>query len=185
MSSMTHRQRLITALNHKEPDRVPLDFGTGGNTSPVPEVYTKMVNHYPELDGQTDLIPHMLRLAAVDEIILTDLDIDTRPISMKPIKHKPRKNLQPGYIADDWGVLWKEIDIGGAVYRELGESPLINAYQKDLRDYSWWPDPLDSDRYIDLANYAQQLYHDTDFGLVGCPAFNGRDLGKGDLSLWI
>ena len=32
---------------------------------------------------------------------------------------------------------------------------------------------MDSDRYIDLANYAQQLYNDTDFGLVGCPAFNG------------
>ena len=42
MPQMSHRQRVRTALNHQEPNLVPLDFGTGGNTSPVPEVYEKL-----------------------------------------------------------------------------------------------------------------------------------------------
>jgi hypothetical protein len=39
MLPLSHRQRLWMALNYREPDRVPLDLGTRGNTSPVPEVY--------------------------------------------------------------------------------------------------------------------------------------------------
>jgi hypothetical protein len=44
MQQMTHRQRIQAALDHQEPDLVPLDFGTGGNTSPVPEVYKKLTD---------------------------------------------------------------------------------------------------------------------------------------------
>src|SRR5665811_574955 len=86
MPEMTHRQRVQTALNHQSPDLVPVDFGTGGNTSPVPEVYKKLTAVY-KLDEpiRMDLVPHMMRLAIVDERILQDLDIDTRPIYMKPI----------------------------------------------------------------------------------------------------
>ena len=29
---MTHRERVIEALNHRQPDRVPIDFGGTGQT---------------------------------------------------------------------------------------------------------------------------------------------------------
>jgi uroporphyrinogen decarboxylase len=170
---MTHRQRLDSSLNHEEPDIVPIDFATGGNTSPVPEIYAKLLAHYPEVDDRLELIPHMLRLAAVDEVVLEDLDIDTRSISMKPIEGKSRINVSPGVVCDDWGVLWKEVDIGGAVYRELSESPLREASLEDLDRYPWWPDPQDPERYLGVSEHAMRLFDTTDFGLVGCPAFNG------------
>ena len=41
---MTHRERLLTALNHKEPDRVPLDLGgTGGSTLNI-DAYQNLKN---------------------------------------------------------------------------------------------------------------------------------------------
>ena len=39
MPGMTPRQRVQAALDHEEPDCVPLDLGTGGNSAPVPELY--------------------------------------------------------------------------------------------------------------------------------------------------
>ena len=39
---MTSRERVLAAINHREPDRVPLDIGGGGSTSIVVEGYEKL-----------------------------------------------------------------------------------------------------------------------------------------------
>jgi len=171
MSPMTHRQRVQAALNHQEPDRVPLDLGTGGNTSPVPEVYAGLCALYG-LDYQLRLVPHMMRLAMVDERILQDLDIDTRPIYMHPTPARTRSCSEPGHFYDEWGVKWREYDANGVLYREVAESPLERATVRDLDDYPWWPDPLDPDRYRGLAEHAEEMHQGTDYALIGCPALN-------------
>jgi uroporphyrinogen decarboxylase len=107
MKPMSHRQRVQTALAHEEPDVVPLDFGTGGNTSPVPEVYAGLAAHYG-LEPDFKLVPHIMRLAQVDEHILSALDIDTRPVYMNPPQKGGRHCDEPGAFYDDWGVKWKE-----------------------------------------------------------------------------
>jgi uroporphyrinogen decarboxylase len=169
---MTPRQRVQTALNHQEPDLVPLDFGTGGNSAPVPELYEKLVQLY-DIEPAVQLVPHIMRLAVVDERILTALDIDTRPLSMSPVRRRIRSCNEPGYFCDDWGVKWKEVNIGVTIYRELAENPLVDASIDELDRYPWWPDPLDPDRYTGLVEKAEQLYYQTDYALVGCPGFNG------------
>jgi len=173
MHNMTHRQRVQTALNHQSPDMVPLDFGTGGNTSPVPEVYKKIAAIY-KLDEpvQSGLVPHMMRLAIVDERILEDLDIDTRPIYMNPVQKGIRSCNEPGYFYDEWGVKWKEINNDGVIYREVAESPLEHAGIGDIDSYPWWPDPLDPIRYAGISEHAQRMFQTTDYALIGCPAFN-------------
>ena len=113
-----------------------------------------------------------MRLAKVDEQILQHLDIDTRPIYMhtNPKSHRPCS--EPGHFYDEWGVKWREYDLGGVIYREIAESPLQDATVDDLDGYPWWPDPLDPVLYTGLAEYAQKKYALTDYALVGCPAFN-------------
>jgi uroporphyrinogen decarboxylase len=171
MPSMTHRQRIQTALSHREPDLVPLDFGTGGNTSPVPEVYEKLAAIYG-IEYQLNLVPHMMRLAVVDERILQSLDIDTRPIYMHPTPARTRPCAEPNHFYDEWGVKWKEYNSNGILYREVAEYPLEQATLKDLDDYAWWPDPLDPARYQGLKAQAAQMYGQTDYALIGCPALN-------------
>jgi uroporphyrinogen decarboxylase len=172
MKVMTPRQRVQIALNHQEPDLVPIDFGTGGTSAPVPEIYRKLAARYG-IDAQMKLVPHMLRLAVVDERILRDLDIDTRPVYMHPVRRGVRPCPEPRQSYDDWGVKWKEVDIGEVTYREIVENPLADATAADLDGYTWWPDPLDPDRYQGVRQAAEQLYHQTDYALVGCPGFNG------------
>jgi uroporphyrinogen decarboxylase len=173
MIDLTHRQRVQLALDHQTPDLVPIDFATGGNTSPVPEIYEMLLDVYPQMERQYQLVPHILRLAVVDERILIDLDIDTRPIYMRSLSNGRRPCDKPNHLADDWGVIWKDVDVGSAIYRELAESPLADATTDDLENYPWWPDPIHLDRYEGVKEQAQHLYEQTDYALVGCPAFNG------------
>ncbi len=172
MTTMTPRQRVIAALEHREPDRVPLDFGTIGVSSPVPEMYGRLASHY-HLCGPVRLAVHGLRLAEVDEVILRDLKIDTRPIGMLPRAKPTRPCEEQGHFCDDWGIKWREMDAGPTVYRELSESPLQEATVADLETYPWWPDPVDPARFAGIRAKAERLFHGTEYALVGCPAFNG------------
>ncbi|HWQ83464.1 MAG TPA: uroporphyrinogen decarboxylase family protein [Anaerolineales bacterium] len=171
MLKMSHRLRVATALNHEEPDAVPLDLGTGGNTSPVPEVYERLT-HLLQYPYELKPVPHIMRLATVDERILQYLDIDTRPIYMHPSQIGLRQCSEADHFYDEWGVKWREYNLGGVIYRELAESPLQDATLDDLERYPWWPDPFDLTRYAGLETYAQKMFTQTDYALVGCPAFN-------------
>ncbi len=171
MQPMTHRQRVRAALAHQEPDCVPLDFGTGGNTSPVPEVYARLCGLLG-VEYRLVLIPHMMRLAAPDERILQALDIDTRPLYMNPVSTGVRPCSEPGHFYDEWGVRWREVDAGGILYREVAENPLAGATIADLDAYPWWPDPCLPERYSGLGERAASLFSATDYSLIACPAFN-------------
>jgi uroporphyrinogen decarboxylase len=135
-------------------------------------VYEKIQALYG-LQSELRLVPHMLRLAVVDEAILQDLDIDTRAVSMRPVRRGLRPCDQPGQCYDDWGVKWKEIDAGGTIYREPSDFPLADAKLDDLAQYPWWPDPLDPDRYAGVEQDAKHLFYNTEWAIVGCPGFNG------------
>jgi uroporphyrinogen decarboxylase len=172
MTNMTPRQRVQTALEHQEPDRVPLDFGTGGNSSPTPEFYAHLKTHLG-IQSETRFLPHYLRLAQVDEAVLQKLNIDTRHILMHPTTRYRRPCNMPGQSYDEWGVRWKEANTGEVIYRELAESPLANAKINDLASYEWWPNAIDFERYRGLRDEAKQLYETTDYALVGAPGFNG------------
>jgi hypothetical protein len=113
-----------------------------------------------------------MRLAQVDEQILRDLEIDTRPVYMKPPRRGMRPCDEPGAFYDDWGVKWKEFSLDGVIYREIAENPLGDATIDDLESYPWWPDPLDPDRYSGIPEQVQQMFEQTDYALIGCPAFN-------------
>ena len=172
MTNMTPRQRVQTALDHQEPDRVPLDFGTGGNSSPTPEFYARLKTHFG-IQGETRFLPHYLRLAQVDEVVLQNLSIDTRHILMRPTTRYRRPCNTPGQFYDEWGVGWKEVITGETTYRELAESPLADAGIDELATYPWWPNAIDPDRYRGLHDEAEWLYKTTDYALVGAPGFNG------------
>jgi len=169
---MTPRQRVETALCHREPDRVPLDLGTGGSSSPVPEAYARLAAHFG-VTAPARPVSHMLRLSTVYEAILQALEIDTRPVYMRPARRGKRPCHEPNQFYDDWGVKWREVDTGLSVFREIAESPLENAKIDDLDDYPWWPDPLDPDRFEGIREDAEFLWNETDYAVIGCPAFNG------------
>jgi uroporphyrinogen decarboxylase len=61
MAEMTSRERVVTALNHGEPDRVPLDIGGGGSTSILVEGYQRQMAHQAITAGTLAMVnplPH-------------------------------------------------------------------------------------------------------------------------------
>jgi uroporphyrinogen decarboxylase len=75
--SMTHRQRVLAALNHQQPDRVPIDF-SGHRSSGMAAML------YPGLRQALGLEPRPVRvydptqqLAIIDEDVLDRLGVDT------------------------------------------------------------------------------------------------------------
>jgi len=151
---------------------VPLDLGTGGSSSPVPEAYARLAAYFG-ISAPARPMTHMLRLSTVDDAILQALEIDTRPVYMRPARRGMRPCSEPDHFYDDWGVKWREVDTGLSVFREIAESPLANVTVADLDNYPWWPDPLDPDRYTGTREDAEHLFHETDYAVIGCPGFNG------------
>ena len=80
MAEMTPRERVWAAVNHQEPDRVPLDIGGGSNTGIVVEGYEKF-KQYLGVTSDTTEMNKIFRVARTDEEILQRLGSDCRPLS--------------------------------------------------------------------------------------------------------
>ena len=77
---MTHRERVLCALSHREPDRVPLDFGGTIDTSISVGGYERLKRRY-RFEAENRISSMMMQVVDIDESILKELDIDTRPVS--------------------------------------------------------------------------------------------------------
>jgi uroporphyrinogen decarboxylase len=170
MSEMTPRERVIKALNHQEPDRVPLDIGGGLSTTQVVEGYEKLKAHLG-VKKETTMMSKLFRMARMDESIMKTLDSDVRPLnSGAPINWKPPPS-DPDTIIDIWGIHWKQIFYSdNAYYYEVVKSPLQDADVEDIKKYPW-PDPLDPGYTAGLEDKVKALYEDTDYAIMGDAGF--------------
>lgn len=79
MPEMTHRERVLAALSHRQPDRVPIDLGATRNSSIVVEGYQRLAAHFG-VPAEAPLASRMMRVVEVDERILQALDVDVRSV---------------------------------------------------------------------------------------------------------
>ena len=157
------RTRVAAALNHQEPDRVPLSM----TITEIP--YLKLRDHLG-LPADHDLKPNRFGEVKPGMDLLEALGFDTLSLKLSP----PSRNISPptapdGTIFDEWGVGRKRIDLeGGGFLLEVCYSPLedLHPSEIDLDQYPW-PDPMDPGRTADLEDRAQHLFDNTDFALIG------------------
>jgi len=73
---LTHRERVIKALNHSEPDRIPRDLG--GRVSSIMQGAYKDLKKYLHLDecGYDDVCPDWFTVTEFDERVLEYFDVD-------------------------------------------------------------------------------------------------------------
>ena len=77
---MTPRERMLTALGHREPDRVPIDLG-GNSTGIEVEAY----NRLKSLIGfQSETKTFVRDHVEIDESILKRFGVDTRYLRLGP-----------------------------------------------------------------------------------------------------
>ena len=161
---MNSRDRIIASLNHKEPDRVPVDVGgTGASTLLIP-TYEKLKKHLG-VEKETALTSRFFHMAYLDEEILKKLGVDAVLIIPNDPKGFKDIELENGSFIDEWGIQVSKPD--SSIYYRFEKHPLENSETvSDVLKYNM-PDPLDDGRFDGLKEKVEYLYNNTEFGLVG------------------
>lgn len=169
---MTPRQRVLTALNHQEPDRVPIDIGGGGSTTLVVEAYHRLKKSLGIQIEKTEILNETFRAARLDEQVLRRLGTDVRPLRTRSALGWTAPPSPPGTSIDIWGVTWRKAHYAeGCFYWELAATPpLGEARIADLDRYPW-PDPEDPGLTEGLAEEAKRLCQDTPYAVAADPGY--------------
>jgi uroporphyrinogen decarboxylase len=159
---MNHRQRVLAALNHEEPDRVPIDLGGTLATSINIGAYEKLKTFHG-LHDPAKILSLRSMIADVDEQILDRYEIDTRGLPLLG-NSRPTARLPDGGYQDEWGVVRKQPDPQGHFMDTL--NPLGgDRTLEDIERYAW-PDPEDPGYTEGLAEAAERLRRETDCALI-------------------
>jgi uroporphyrinogen decarboxylase len=163
---MNSRERVRCALNHKQPDRMPIDLG-GIVTSFTYGSYQKYCK-YLNIEHPKAQIGGFKVMVDTDEEILEKYHVDFRNVFFSPDNVKWQfKVQQDGSIYDFWGI--KHRDVGD--YYEMIDQPLKDAEVEDLDKFPW-PDFTNKDDYKGLKEKAKAIHDNTEFAVVGTCAVN-------------
>ena len=80
---MNSRERLLAALNHKTPDRVPLDLG-GSALSSISIFAYENLKSYLGIRSETRVMSPIFLTAYPDEEIIKRFGIDVKMVTAKP-----------------------------------------------------------------------------------------------------
>ena len=75
---MNSKERILTSLNHKEPDRIPVCLGATLETSIVKEAYQNLCNHIGLKIKELKFLDIVQQLPYLSEDFLDYFSIDTR-----------------------------------------------------------------------------------------------------------
>jgi uroporphyrinogen decarboxylase len=161
---MKHRERVLLALDHKEPDRIPIDLGSVGSLM-VDSVYFE-VKKLLGIDTEIEPYRHGSTANYYDERVLEALDIDFRHIWFSsPDKPKPKKN-DDGTYTDEWGITWSEYGSYPKIF------PLQDSSYEDLKKYPF-PSPGKDWDVQALKDRAEHLASNTDYAIVAKEVVSG------------
>jgi len=105
----THRERIPAALNHEEPDRVPIDFGGAEFTTITLAAYDNLKKHL-DVSTPTDVMSIIHSAAHPAEEILNRFGIDTRNVQPGPYEGGIDHWVDDNYYIDIFGVHWRRTD---------------------------------------------------------------------------
>lgn len=160
---MTHRERVLAALNHREPDRVPIDLGSTRCTSIHIAGYQRLKRHFG-IEATDTITDRMMQPVLVDERILKALDIDTRGIYPGKPDKTPDVEIDAITYRDEWGVVRNKPE--GSYWYDLTGSALAGEISvQDIMRYPW-PDPDDPGRIRGIRERALELKKNGDHALV-------------------
>ncbi|MDP1714510.1 MAG: uroporphyrinogen decarboxylase family protein [Anaerolineales bacterium] len=165
---MNSRERLLTALAHGEPDRVPIDLGATDVTSIHRDAYIELMAHLGRDPGSMTIDNLVQQLPKLDETFLQEIvKADVRAVKENMGSAGPlRIEERDGYCCtvNEWGIGMRMPKDGG-LYFDLVDFPIKESTLKALDAYTW-PSPADPSRWVGVAERARHLYETTPYGLV-------------------
>lgn len=150
---LTSRERVLCALGHEEPDRVPIFFGTSGATTMLAPGYDRLKAHLG-IQGETTVFWRGLQYVLMDEEVLAWSGSDGRPLLAGPAPAPLARDISENAYVDGWGCLWERRPHG--LYYEVMDSPIRTATIDDLDRYPW-PDLAHPSRFTGLREKARAI----------------------------
>lgn len=187
---MNHRQRVLTALRHEEPDRVPIDLGGTVDSTIVAVAYGRLREALDLAPGTVRVADVYQHTALVEEDVRQALGVDTLLVgdeprqwregtlpdgspALFPAEFRPERREDGSQVVlDDAGTIVLKMPKDGHYFDSV-HSPLANATSVDEIDMHL--DAIatyDTPAYLDtsyeaLAAKARRLREETDYLLVG------------------
>jgi uroporphyrinogen decarboxylase len=171
---MNSRQRVIQALNHKEPDRIPIDLGATIVSSITKRSYSDLKQYLGMPLEEITMLDFVQQLPYVDEALMERFGVDFRLVQLPAATAKGLNIFEEGeYYAfvDRWGSKLHMPKDGG-LYFDWVEFPFTETTLEALESYQWpRPDPQEYNQI--LRQQAEHLYKNTDYALVGSAIIGG------------
>jgi uroporphyrinogen decarboxylase len=171
---MKSRERVSLALNHQEPDRIPIDLGGSIVTSITKSAYIDLKQFLGLPQEEIKLLDYVQQLPYLTEDLLQRFQVDFRMVQL-PAATAPGLSIfeEGDYLAfiDRWGSKLHMPRQGG-LYFDWVDFPIQSASLQALDEYQWpRPDPLENN--LRLRDQAKFLYEMTDYALVGSAVIGG------------
>jgi uroporphyrinogen decarboxylase len=160
--TMTPRERVRLALNHKEPDRVPVTLGGSANHL-TEQRFQLLRDHFGAEDLPRRTLVGFYTTPDYNPV-LDKLGTDFRFIHIRPPANYIQNSLIGNFqqFTDEWGLTHRLM--GG--YYDLHGSPLGADLTRDKIDNFPWPDPSDPVRMEGVKEEVEDLYNNTDYSIV-------------------
>jgi len=141
MSILNAWERVTKAINHEEPDRVPIAIGGSAQKFDEP-VILALLNYFGIPQARLEHTFAAFRFTRFCEDLWRKLEIDTRYVYINPEKNFTVDVQTQGkkYI-NEWGL---DLDFGRGTFSDsltLRQTPLREANIKDIEKYKW-PKPV-------------------------------------------
>ncbi|MGA2512856.1 MAG: uroporphyrinogen decarboxylase family protein [Candidatus Limnocylindrales bacterium] len=160
----TSQERVLCALNHEEPDRVPVFFGTSGVTSMLTPAYEQLKS-YLGIDKPTREISRIFQYARLDDEVMERFGSDGRPLLPGAAPSIHRREVSAAGFVDEWGIEWQRP--AGGLYNEVAFNPLRELASEEVERYVW-PDLADPGRFAGLREEALRI-RDSGCAVVALP----------------
>ena len=168
---LTSRERVLTAIHHEQPDRVPLVIGVSNATGIKMKPY-KGIKNIAGVQAPDDYIYDWPELgtAQIDEETMRRLRSDVRGVlDLEPedVRKRNRKRDPHSDYIDSWGSGQTEIseDDWFPSVHPLPEARTTD----DLDSYEDWPDMGDPTRVAHVRDRARQLAEENQYAILATP----------------
>ncbi len=172
---MNSRERLITTMNFKEPDRVPFDMGSTQVTGINEQAYRRLRSAYGLPEKEVVYSDQIQGLALPDDDFIEALGIDIRglfPLNAHNWNVKVTDGGKYWLYLDEWGITHRKPKENG-LYFSIYQEPLKNEkLSPDSIKNHPWPNFKDPQRIAGLKELAD-LYHSKNYGVVMKDPFAG------------
>ncbi len=163
--SCTSRERVVTALRHKEPDRVPIGFG--GLHDSIHLFGHRKLKEYLGLSGEDIIQDPFQQIVFPIPELMEKFQADALPVYANPGAGFEMRYYDEGEFrkyGDEWGTVYRQPKKGG-IWFDFESHVWQGKTAEEIRNWKL-PDPLDPVRFKDVRAKAKHILDTTDKAIV-------------------